>query len=107
MKIKRKFLNYFDMKIKRRYPNFFDGFAETEHEVNSLKELLEIEWIKSYDKLPGHMGVYYSPASPLLDGAPDLLMSLIRYKGKVEHFVVGYIYGSGKDLGLEDYKNFI
>ncbi len=95
------------MKIKRRFPNFFEGFEETEHEVNSLKELLEIDWIKAYDEIPGHMGVYYSSASSLLDGAPDLLMSLTRHNGKVVYFVVGYIYGSGKDLGLEDYKNFI
>jgi hypothetical protein len=98
------------MKIKRRFPNFFSGFEETEHEINTLDELLEIPWIKAYDEIPNHMGMYYSPnESKKYDpNAPDYLMSLTRDKnGKVIYFVVGYIFGNGKDLGLEDYQNFI
>ena len=98
------------MKIKRRFPNFFSGFEETEHEVNSLAELLEIPWIKAYDEIPNHMGMYYSPneSKKYDSNAPDHLMSLTRGKDdKVIYFVVGYIFGNGKDLGLEDYQNFI
>ncbi|MFA5366354.1 MAG: hypothetical protein WC333_00325 [Dehalococcoidia bacterium] len=96
------------MKIKRRFPNFFEGFEETEHEVNTREELLNLDWVKNYEKIVGHMGLFYSPGSTFVDGAPDFLMSLVRQNdGKVIYFVVGYIYGSGKDLGLEDYINFI
>jgi hypothetical protein len=94
------------MKIKRRFPNFFSGFEETEHEVNTKEELLAIPWIKEYDKIPNHMGVYYAPRD--YEDSPDLLISLTRgVSGKVIYFVVGYIFGNGKDLGLEDYKNFL
>jgi hypothetical protein len=96
------------MKIKRRFPNFFSGFEETEHEVNTKEELLALPWIKAYDKIPNHMGVYYAPNDSKFEPAPDYLISLTRgVSGKVIYFVVGYIYGDGKELGLEDYKNFL
>jgi len=103
------------MKIIRRFPNFFSGFEETEHEVNTLDELLEIPWIKAYEEIPNHMGVFYSPnharetyGALKPDEYPDYLMSLTRRSdGTVVFFVVGYIYGDGKDLGLEDYENHI
>jgi len=94
------------MKIKRRYPNFFTGFEETEHEVSTKEELMNIDWIKNYNKIPNHMGVFYSPKS--FDDSPDMLMSLAKdNNGKVIYFVVGYIYGDAKELGLEDYKNYV
>jgi hypothetical protein len=78
----------------------------TEHEVNSKEELLEIPWIKAYNDIPNHMGVFY--ASKDYPEYPDLLMSLTRSKnGKVVYFVVGYIYGDGAVLGLENYENFL
>jgi hypothetical protein len=98
------------MRLKRRFPSFFEGFEETEHEVNSKEELLAIPWIKAYDEIPNHMGMFYSPnESKKYDpNAPDYLMSLSRRKDdSVCFFVVGYIFGDGKDLGLEDYKNHI
>ena len=94
------------MIIKRRFPSFFEGFEETEHEVNSKEELLAIDWIKGYKTIPKHMGVYYSPRDH--ENLPDLLMSLLHDEdGKVVYLVVGYIFGNGADLGLEDYNNFI
>jgi hypothetical protein len=94
------------MRVKRRFPNFFSGFEETEHEVKTKEELLAIPWIKAYDEIPNHMGIYYEPRD--YEDSPDLLISLNRgVSGKVIYFVVGYIYGNGKDLGLEDYKNFL
>jgi hypothetical protein len=96
------------MKIKRRFPNFFSGFEETEHEVNTLDELLEIPWIKAYEEIPNHMGVFYSPNDSKFEPAPDYLMSLMHDKdGEVIYFVVGYIFGDGKELGLKDYKDFL
>ena len=92
------------MKVKRRFPNYFTGFEETDHEVNSKEELLEIDWIKEYENIPNHMGVFYS--SHEYDG-PDFLMSLTQGEEKVIYFVVGYIYGDGKELGLEDYKDYL
>ncbi len=96
------------MKIKRRFPNFFSGFEDeiTEHEVNSKEELLEIPWIKAYNDIPNHMGVFYAPRD--YPEYPDLLMSLTRSEsGKVIYFVVGYIFGNGAALGLEDYKYYL
>jgi len=97
------------MKIKRRFPNYFTGFEETEHEVNSKEELLAISWIKDYSKIKNHMGVYYSPKDSRFEAdAPDYLMSLTRREdGSVCFFVVGYIFGDGADLGLEDYTKFL
>ena len=98
------------MKIKRRFPNYFTGFEVTEHEVSSKEELLEIPWIKAYKEIKNHMGMFYSPnESKKYDpNAPDHLMSLSRREdGSVCFFVVGYIFGNGAELGLEDYQNFL
>ena len=91
------------MKIKRRFPNFFSGFEadETEHEVTSKEELLEIPWIDKYKENTNHIGMFYSPSN--MDGLPDHLMALHNSPDGVGYFVVGYIYGDGKELGLENY----
>jgi hypothetical protein len=94
------------MKVKRRFPNFFSGFEETEHEVTTQEELLEIPWIKAYDEIPNHMGVFYAPKDH--PDYPDYLMSLARKEdGEVIFFVVGYIFGDARELGLEDYTKFL
>jgi len=94
------------MRLKRRFPNFFEGFEETEHEVNTQDELLEIPWIKAYDEIPNHMGVFYAPKN--YPDSPDYLMSLSRGEDdEVIFFVVGYIFGDAKELGLEDYTKFL
>jgi hypothetical protein len=96
------------MKVKRRFPNFFSGYEDqmTEHEVNTKEELLAIPWIKAYENIPNHMGVFYAPRD--YSDSPDCLMSLTRGKdGKVIFFVVGYIFGDGAELGLEDYTKFL
>ena len=94
------------MIIKRRFPSFFEGFEETEHEVKTKEDLLAISWIKDYKTIPNHMGVYYCPRDQ--EKLPDLLMSLLHDEsGEVIYLVVGYIFGNGADLGLEDYNNFI
>lgn len=92
------------MKIKRRYPNYFTGFDETEHEVNSLSELLEIPWIKEFYKNPDFLGLFYSKG--LCDDSPDLLMAVWNNNEEgipVIYFIVGYIYGNGQSLGLEEF----
>ena len=97
------------MKIKRRFPNYYSGFEDemTEHEVNSREELLEIPWVKNLTEIPNHMGMFYSPNTSRFETVPDILMSLTRDENKTVYFAVGYIYGSGKDLGLENYENYI
>lgn len=96
------------MKIKRRFPNYFTGFEETEHEVHSKEELLEIPWIKDYNKIKGHIGMFYSPKDSRFNDVPDYLMSLSKGSDdEIIYFVVGYIFGDGKELGLEDYNEFI
>lgn len=96
------------MKVVRRFPNFFDGYdnEKTEHDVNSKEVLLEIPWIKAYKEIPNHMGVFYALRD--YPEYPDLLMSLVRSdSGEVIYFVVGYIYGNGAELGLENYENYL
>ena len=96
------------MKIKRRFPNFFSGFEddETEHFINNNEELLNIDWIKDYDNIKGHIGIFYSPEN--YEDSPDCLMALSKDEnGKIIYFVVGYIYGDGKELGLENYTEYI
>ena len=98
------------MKVKRRFPNFFSGYEDqmTEHEVNTKEELLAIPWIKAYENIPNHMGVFYSPNNSKFEPAPDHLMSLMHGEnGEVVFFVVGYIFGNGAELGLEDYTKFL
>ena len=96
------------MRLKRRFPNFFSGFEETEHEVNTLDELLEIPWVKAYSENPKFIGVYYAPNDSKFEPAPDYLMALwYTDEGTITYFVVGYIFGNGADLGLEDYTKFL
>lgn len=90
------------MKIKRRFPNYFTGFEETEHEVNSKEDLLKLDWIEDLKNMKGWLGLFYSPKK--YDDTPDYLMSLSKNdEGKIIYFVIGYIYGDGKELGLTDY----
>lgn len=95
------------MKIKRRFPNFFSGFEdETEFNVNSKEELLEIHWIKELNKIPDYIGVFYSPNS--FSESPDLLMALYeKMNGKIEYYAIGYIYGDGSKLGLKNYIEYV
>lgn len=98
------------MKIKRRFPNFFtvDDSELTENEINSLEELLEVEWVKHYSKHSTHIGMFYSPKQIEYGGEyPDLLMHLFQSGNRISFFVVGYIFGNGKDLGLEDYNEYL
>ena len=91
------------MKVKRRFPNYFTVFEETEHEITTKEELLELDWVKNYSEIKGHMGVYYSPSTN--KEYPDHLMALSKNEeGRVIYFVVGYIFGNGAELGLVDYK---
>lgn len=90
------------MKIKRRFPNNFSGFEETEHEVNSYKDLMEIPWIKEISNIPNYVGIFYAPRD--YNEYPDLLMSLFRTSnGDIIYFVIGFIYGNGAEIGLENY----
>lgn len=93
------------MIVKRRFPNYFSGFEVTEHEINSKEELLELDWIKSLNEIPQHIGIFYSPSG--CEDRPDLLMSLSKSGDRVVYFVIGYIFGSGNELGLEDYNKYI
>ena len=88
------------MKIKRRFPNYFTGFEETEHEIETLDELKQIDWVANLLEMKNNLGLFYSPNK---DG-PDYLMHLSKGKEKIIYFVVGYIFGEAKELGLTDYE---
>jgi len=93
------------MKIKRRFPNFFSGFEETEHEVSNNKELLDIDWVKHLCNMDRHIGMFYSPSS--YDDIPSSLMHLSQGSDSIIYFVVGYIFGDPKELGLTEYLEYI
>lgn len=95
------------MKIKRRFPNYFSGFEETEHEVSSKEELLNLDWTKQISEdVKNHLGFFYAEKS--FDDAPYCLMSLSRREeGSITYFVVGYIFGDPSEIGLKEYTEYI
>ena len=96
------------MIVERRYPNFFTEFKVTTHEVKSNEELMEIDWIKSKSDIEGHIGMFCSNSDKTNERSPDYLMALaMSPSGKFIYFVVGYIYGDSKELGLTDYKEYM
>lgn len=100
------------MIVRRRFPNFFSGFEDdiTEHEVNSYEELMEIPWLKDKKDINGHIGIFFSPDNPDHPGTsdrPDYLMTLSKGKTETIYFVIGYIFGDGKKLGLTNYLDYI
>jgi len=90
------------MKLKRRFPNYFSGFEETEHEVNSYDDLMNIGWVKNitHYKFPGDdfVRLAYSPSS-----SPEYPSHLMAVNEK-SFWVVGYIYGNPEELGLTEWK---
>ena len=96
------------MIVERRYPNFFTEFQVTTHDVNSIEELMEIDWIKSKSDIEGHIGMFCSSSDKINKLSPDRLMALaMSPSGNFVYLVVGYIYGDSKELGLTDYKEYM
>jgi hypothetical protein len=91
-----------EMKIKRRFPNFFtvDDEDLTEHEVSSFEELVNIDWIKNSIDEGGIVAYSVNNYS----ASYNHLMMVFDEK---TYFVVGYIFGDGKELNLKDYKELI
>lgn len=90
------------MKIRRRYPNYFSGFEETEHEVKTLKDVKEIDWVKQWSE----DDMFHSYA-----GSDNLLMTVMmydeKYGGCKSWWVIGHIIdGTAEDLGLKHYMEY-
>lgn len=95
------------MIVRKRYPNYVTGLEVTEHDVNSKKELHEIDWIKNW--MMDGWTIAYCPKqktnqSEIIQTEPDYL---IGFKSKESYFVIGYIFGDGLELGLSNYENLI
>jgi hypothetical protein len=98
------------IKIKRRFPNCFSGFEETEHCINSRKELEQINWVENIIKNKTFYSLAISKSTKL--DIPHLLMSLnsydAEYGGCKSWWVVGYIFGDSIDeLDLPEYEKLI
>jgi hypothetical protein len=92
------------MKIIRNLPKkYVLGEGEViESEINSLSDLLNLQWIKEILSLPGEVKYHLSSSS--MNHDPDYLMALIKLNGEVKYNVIGYIYGDGTKLGLKYYN---
>lgn len=88
------------------YPRKFNS-DYVPQEVSSKEELENIDWVSSFKDTPGFIGLF---CSPQMSGEPDALMLVHEDEdnpGKTKHWVIGYIYGSGVKIGLDDYNNHI
>ena len=87
------------MILKRRFPNFVDIGPEhwTEHEVNSLDDVLTLEWIKNWDTL------YYGNNNPYLNATkwPYHLIGTIEHERV--YIVIGLFNGDPSILGLNEH----
>jgi hypothetical protein len=79
------------MILKRRFPNFVEVRMEdwTEHEVNSLEDILKLDWIKkwTYD---GYL-LYYGDSNKYLSSEkyPFNLIGTYSSHGEIKHSVIG------------------
>lgn len=86
------------MVIKRRT---YGDMPKNEQNASTLEELQNIDWIKEV-WLNGGYKLAYSPShNNIFD-----FTALMAVKDKT-YFVIGYIHGDGKELGLENYINLI
>lgn len=96
------------MKIKQRRPNYFSGFDE-EAEINTLDELKAIPFVQNAINIKNFHGLYNSKRSR--PDIPDVLMALYEYDNKYGGckiwWAIGYIFGDGNSLGLDEYHKHI
>lgn len=96
------------MKIKQRFPNYCEGFEEEEADVQTLDELKSIPFVKRAIESKNFYGLYNSKSS--FQDNPDILMALYNYDEKYggckTWWAIGYIYGSGNELGLEEWEKY-
>jgi hypothetical protein len=97
------------MKIQQRRPNYFDGFEDEEANINTLEELKLISFVQNAINYKGFYGLFNSKSS--FPDAPDILMALYNYDEKYNGckiwWAIGYIFGDGNSLGLEEYSKYI
>ena len=87
------------MKIKKRIPNKFEIITKLngdEDDVSSKEELCSLDWIKEFKE------VFYKTS----DGF-DYLVIVDSLRDVYFGTVIGYIFGSGKDIGLEECEHHI
>ena len=84
-------------QIKQYRPGFFTGFENAVKEFNSLEELLALDFVDNFKKLPEnissnkelHPHFHQFSISTQSGDFPHILMA--EYKGGSEWWVVGYI----------------
>ena len=93
------------MEIRRHIPGFVDVDVPEPIKVNSLKELLETDWMKSAreNRFDGVSFWRYSQSPPLELERGGEWTVLAEYKSDSKHkwWVIGYISG---DIGLPKFE---
>lgn len=92
------------MKVRKRLLVKQDGYKIIQHEVENLKELLEVYWIKAIMNSKDSIGLCYSDGPDIDDSVDLLLYKSENNRGEFEYQVIGYLYGDGKELGLTKIK---
>jgi hypothetical protein len=92
------------MKIKRVLPkNYILGEnEESESEINSLSDLLNLQWMK--DILSSKKEISYHLSKSSMNHNPDYLTLLIKENNEIKYDVIAYIYGDGTQIGLTYFK---
>lgn len=84
--------------IKQYRPGYFSGYVNHVSSFNSLKELLNIKWIKEFSKSKN----FYRYSIDLADSYPSsrhILMA--EYKNGTEWWVIGFIDKNTEIKGIE------
>lgn len=91
------------MKFKQHLPSYVSGFDDDleQADITCLHDVYSLNCVKKALTKTNSIGVFYGDNGP----TQDLLMHLYKNNnGIVEWTVLGYIYGKGYELGLQDYE---
>jgi len=93
--------------VRRRFPNYFSGFEEeeTEHIINNIADLENIDWVSHITKDKTHYSLAISETN---EDNLYLLMSLLNYDenygGCKSWWAIGFIRGDSiNELNLPDF----
>lgn len=94
------------MILKRRFPNYADMGPEqwTEHQVNSIEDILELDWIQRWiwDESP----LYYSDNNPFYNPTKfpyNLIGTVNSEVTGTSHIVIGLFTEDPSHLGIKKY----
>ena len=91
------------MILKRRFPNFSDNGPEfwTEHNVNTIEDILALEWVQRWKSL------YYSDNNPYLNPTLypyNLIGTIVNEEKQIRYIVIGLFTEDPSHLGIPKYN---